>query len=88
MSVTQILLLSCLPAALVVLALAVALTRGRIRRPALSSAGIYNACMLLGVLLVGLGVGVWQGPGPALAVAGALVLALTIYVVETTRRAR
>lgn len=47
---------------------------------------IVNASLLAGVSLASAGVGVGWGLGPGLLAAGLLVLLLTVYKLERTRR--
>ncbi len=49
---------------------------------------VYNLSCLIGTVLCGGGAGVQWGAGAGFMVGGALVLALTVYGVELSRRAR
>ena len=48
---------------------------------------VYNISQLVGVALIGAGIG-WHDIGAGLAAAGCLVIALTVYGVEVSRRSR
>ena len=49
---------------------------------------VYHLSCLIGTVLCGGGAGVQWGAGAGFMVGGALVLALTVYGVELSRRAR